>query len=77
MRWRTGGFDAVIHESGAALSDWALDVIARAGAAVRYEMTPELLARLSGKTDTSELLAVVRMPEESFTRSRLQGCWPW
>jgi tRNA G18 (ribose-2'-O)-methylase SpoU len=64
-RW---AFDAVIHESGAALSDWALDVIARAGAAVRYEMTPELLARLSGKTDTSELLAVVRMPEESFAR---------
>lgn len=62
------GFDAVIHESGAALSDWAAGVIARSGAAIRYEMTPELLARLSGKTDTSELLAVVRMPEESFTR---------
>ena len=36
-------FEAVIHESGASLSDWAADVIARAGAAVRYEMTPELL----------------------------------
>ena len=61
-------FDAVIHESGASLSDWAAEVIARAGAAIRYEMTPELLARLSGKTDTSELLAVVRMRDESFTR---------
>ena len=36
-------FEAVIHESGAPLSDWATDVIARADAAVRYEMTPELL----------------------------------
>ena len=61
-------FDAVIHESGAPLSDWACDVIARAEAAVRYEMTPELLGRLSGKTDTSELLAVVRMRDGSLAQ---------
>ena len=61
-------FDAVIHESGAPLSDWATGVIARANAPVRYEMTPELLARLSGKTDASELLAVVRMRDDSFAR---------
>jgi tRNA G18 (ribose-2'-O)-methylase SpoU len=66
-------FEAVIHESGARLSDWATDVIARAGAAVRYEMTPELLARLSGRTDTSELLAVVRMREESFAQIPVHG----
>jgi 23S rRNA (uridine2479-2'-O)-methyltransferase len=61
-------FEAVIHESGAPLSDWATDVIARADAAVRYEMTPALLGRLSGKADTSELLAVVRMRDESFAQ---------
>lgn len=61
-------FDAVIYESGAPLSEWATDVIARASAPIRYEMTPELLARLSGKTDASELLALVGMREESFTR---------
>jgi TrmH family RNA methyltransferase len=61
-------FEAVIHESGAPLSDWATDVVARADAAIRYEMTPELLGRLSGKTDTSELLAVVRMRDESFAQ---------
>ncbi len=61
-------FDAVIHESGAPLSDWAADVIARAAAPLRYEMTPELLARLSGRTEASELLAVVRMREESFAQ---------
>lgn len=61
-------FDAVIYESGAPLSDWATDVIARASAPIRYEMTPELLARLSGKTDASELLALVGMREESLTR---------
>lgn len=61
-------FDAVIHESGAQLSDWAADVIARAGAPLRYEMTPELLARLSGRTEASEMLAVVRMREESFAQ---------
>ncbi len=62
------GFEAMIHESGAVLSDWAADSIARAKAPVRYEMTPDLLARLSGKTEGSELLAVVRMPEDSLTR---------
>ena len=61
-------FDAVIHESGAPLSDWAADVIARAAAPLRYEMTPELLARLSGRTEASELLAVVRMRQESFAQ---------
>ena len=61
-------FDAIIYESGAPLSEWATDVVARASAPVRYEMTPELLARLSGKTDASELLALVRMREESFNR---------
>jgi len=61
-------FDAVIYESGAPLSDWATDVISRASAPIRYEMTPELLARLSGKTDASELLGLVGMREESFTR---------
>jgi tRNA G18 (ribose-2'-O)-methylase SpoU len=59
-------FDAVIHESGAQLSEWATDAIARAAAPVRYEMTPELLARLSGKTDASELLAVVRMRDDGL-----------
>ena len=61
-------FDAVIHESGARLSDWATDVIARASAPIRYEMTPELLARLSGRTEASELLALVRMQEQPFAR---------
>jgi 23S rRNA (uridine2479-2'-O)-methyltransferase len=61
-------FEAVIYESGTPLSDWAADVIARASAPVRYEMTPELLARLSGKSEPSELLALVGMREESFDR---------
>lgn len=61
-------FDAVMYESGAALSDWAADVVARARPPVRYEMTPELLARLSGRTEGAELLAVVRMREESFAQ---------
>ena len=64
-------FEAVIHESGASLSDWAADVIARAGPTVRYEMTPELVARLSGRTDSSELLAVVRMRDASFAQIAL------
>jgi TrmH family RNA methyltransferase len=36
-------------------------------------MTPELLARLSGRTDASELLAVVRMRDESFAQIPLRN----
>jgi 23S rRNA (uridine2479-2'-O)-methyltransferase len=54
-------FEAVIHAQHARLSSWATDVIARAGAPVRYELSGDLLEELSAKDDTSELLAVVRM----------------
>lgn len=56
-------FDAVVYESGRRLSAWADEAIARADAPTRYEMTPELLGRLSGRAEGSELLAVVRMAE--------------
>lgn len=65
---RGWAFEGVIYEAGARLSDWAADVIARAEAPIRYEMTATLLSQLSGKLETSELLAVVRMPAEDLSR---------
>lgn len=61
-------FEAVIHESGVRLSSWAADVVARADAPIRYEMTPDLVARLSRKDEASELLALIRMPEDDLGR---------
>ena len=61
-------FEAVIHARAPRLSAWAGDVVARCHAPIRYELTGELLAGLSGKSETSELLAVVRMAEDDVGR---------
>jgi tRNA G18 (ribose-2'-O)-methylase SpoU len=61
-------FGAVIYAGDRKLSSWARDVIARSPAATRYELSDGLLAELSGKQDTSEILAVLEMPEDGFER---------
>lgn len=53
-------FDAFAFEEGRPLSGWASSVIGQAPGAALYEMTGELLGALSGKTDTSELVGVLR-----------------
>jgi TrmH family RNA methyltransferase len=63
--WR---FGALIYADGRKLSSWARDVIARSPAATRYELSEDLIAELSRKEDTSEILAVLEMPEDSLDR---------
>ncbi|CAA9581226.1 MAG: 23S rRNA (uridine(2479)-2'-O)-methyltransferase [uncultured Thermomicrobiales bacterium] len=50
------------------LSGWATDILAHSTARAHLELSAPLLAKLSGKEETSELLAVVVMPEERLTR---------
>jgi TrmH family RNA methyltransferase len=64
-------FEAVAYARHARLSAWAADAIARSQAPLRYELSRDLLAELSGKNDVSELLGVVRMPEDDPGRIRL------
>jgi TrmH family RNA methyltransferase len=64
-------FEAVIHAQQARLSSWATDVIARCSAPIRYELTADLLAGLSGKASPSELLAVIRMLPDDVGRIRV------
>jgi 23S rRNA (uridine2479-2'-O)-methyltransferase len=66
-------FEAVIHAQHTRLSAWAADVIARCGAPIRYELTADLIAGLSGKTSPSELLAVIRMAPDDVGRIRVAG----
>jgi TrmH family RNA methyltransferase len=61
-------FDAVAYSRRTRLSAWAGDVIARADPPVHYVLTPDLLDALSGKTDSSEIVAVVRMPADDLQR---------
>ena len=53
------------------LSGWARDMLARVKTEVNYRLTGELMAALSGKTDTSELMAVIRMRKDDPEGVRL------
>jgi len=54
-------FEAVAYDGSKRLSRWADGIVERRVSATRYELSPALLAELSGKEEPSELLAVVRM----------------
>ncbi len=54
------------------LSDWARGILARGIAPAHLELPAPLLAKLSGKDEPSELLALVRMPEERLSRLPLR-----
>jgi 23S rRNA (uridine2479-2'-O)-methyltransferase len=60
--------EALIVAEGRQRSDWANAILARSEARLQYELTPELFARLSGKQELPELIAVVRMPPDSLER---------
>ena len=57
-----------LYDGGRPLSGWAKDKLAAVRTQVNYALTGELLAALSGKADTSELLAVVKMRDDDFSR---------
>jgi tRNA G18 (ribose-2'-O)-methylase SpoU len=61
-------FEAIVHARQGRLSAWAVEVIARCGAPIRYELTADLMSGLSGKTSPSELLAVIRMAPDDVGR---------
>ncbi len=50
------------------LSDWAEGILARSQAQYHYELRLPLLEKLSNKSEASELLALVTMPEDSLSR---------
>ncbi len=62
---------ALLYQSGSPRSRWAADVLERTPAAERYEIVPDLFRPLSRKDEPSELLAVVRMPDDHLDRVRI------
>lgn len=48
------------------LSGWAQDMIKNVKTEVNYNLTPELMRDLSGKSDASELMAVIEMREDTL-----------
>ena len=48
------------------LSDWAAGMLREVGTKENYCLTAELMRQLSGKEDTSELMAVIEMREDAL-----------
>lgn len=65
--------DAWIYSEHKPLSDWAKDVLKRGKAALHYKMALPLMEALSDKEETSELLAVVKMKEQSLEKIPLKS----
>ncbi len=53
------------------LSDWAREILDNVNTDTLYELSQNLMDKLSGKEDTSELLAIVKMKDDSFSRIKL------
>jgi TrmH family RNA methyltransferase len=64
-RWRVRAF---LYTRDRRLSGWAEDVLRATPADVHYELTGALMARLSGKSEPSELIALVAMPPDDMAR---------
>ena len=58
------------------LSDWAENMLKNVPTEVNFELTAALMEDLSGKEDTSELMAVVQMREDSFDEIALSALQP-
>jgi len=53
------------------LSSWAVDILNTVKVDCVYEMTGELMQKLSSKEDTSELIAIIKMKDENINRIKI------
>ena len=63
--------DSLIYSLEAELSDWAKNMIRTVRTEENIGVTAELMAELSGKTDTSELCAIVHMRDDAAAAANL------
>lgn len=63
--WEIASF---LYAEGRPLSRWGTDMLRDVKTEVNYQLTAPLMAELSGKEDTSELMAVVKMKPDDLSR---------
>ncbi|MDD4124738.1 MAG: TrmH family RNA methyltransferase [Eubacteriales bacterium] len=68
--WKINSF---IYSDYDSLSGWAKGVIHNVPTEVNYHLTPELMKEISSKEDTSEILAIIKMREDSTETVTLSG----
>ena len=64
--------EAFLYTAKRRHSDWARGILTTARARLHLEFTEELLAKLSEKEESSELLAIVEMPADALSRIPVQ-----
>src|SRR5579859_8280124 len=63
--WKINSF---YYSQDRGMSDWATAILHESTAKLHVELQPHLLAKLSAKTEPSELIAVVEMPSDRVER---------
>jgi TrmH family RNA methyltransferase len=63
--WKVAAF---VYSPGKELSHWAQDILASSRATAHYELPLSLLQKLSQKENTSELLAIMRIPKDDLNK---------
>jgi len=63
--------EAFIYSREKTLSDWAYDTLENVPVETHFELPNVLMSKLSGKEVTSEIIAVVTMPEDDLDRIKI------
>ena len=66
--WEISSF---LYSGEERLSGWAREILENVKTDALFELSQNLMDKLSGKEDTSELLAIVKMKDDSFSRIKL------
>ena len=69
-------FSSLIFDPAASLSDWAKDMLKTTKTDFNIELSGPLLAELSEKEDTSELMAVVKMRQDDTDQIKIRNSAP-
>lgn len=64
---------SLIYPRDKKLSGWAIDILLNVKTEINYELPGHLMAQLSGKQNTSELIAVMKMKSNAENDGELSG----
>lgn len=68
--WRIKAF---FYSSEKGLSDWAKNILENLKADIHYDLSEELLKKLSNKEETSELLALAQIPKDDLSKLKIKN----
>jgi tRNA G18 (ribose-2'-O)-methylase SpoU len=62
---------AFFYSSEKGLSDWAKDILKKTEVETQYDLSEELLTKLSNKEEASELIALADIPKNDFSKIKI------